>query len=162
MTGNSAGEWIKIGCLCVSFVAFLDSNVFAIQLHGDPEGLFVHQIAHVFFIISMATLIYWLFRVKIIFHKGWRFIGVAAVFFILWNIDAFVGHAIEGSKGVAMVIEGDSWSGTVRFSLLTDSMAVLYYLLKLDHLLCVPGIVSFYFGLKELSENSNDCSGCNR
>lgn len=161
MTENSARKPVKFAVFCVLTVIYFPSLAFAIQLHGDPEGLFVHQIAHVFFIISMATLIYWLFRVKIIFHKGWRFIGLASVFFILWNVDAFVGHAIEGSRGVGMVIDGDAWKGTVRFPLLNDWVATLYYLLKLDHLLCVPGIVSLYLGLKELCQNSTDYNGRN-
>lgn len=98
----------------------------------------------------MATLIYWLVKMKLILRRGWRFIALAAVFLILWNLNAFVGHAIEGSDGVGMVVDGGWLKGTVRFTLLNDGIAVLYYLLKLDHLLCVPAAVSLFLGLREL------------
>lgn len=143
-------------CLSVISVSYFPLSAFAIQLHGDPEGLFVHQIAHVFFILSMTILLYWLFKMKILFSKGWRFIGLAAAFFILWNMDAFIGHWIEGSKGVGMVVEGSLWSGRVKFTELNDIKAILYYIVKLDHFWCVPAIVSLYLGLRELCINSDN------
>ncbi|MCX7823153.1 MAG: hypothetical protein N2260_06915 [Syntrophobacterales bacterium] len=149
---------MRIFILCLFSIAYFPSSSLAIQLHGDPEGLFVHQIAHAFFAISMATLLYWLFRMKILFSRGWRFIGLGATFLILWNINAFIGHSIEGSDGVGMVVEGNKWAGIVKFYHLTDGMAILYYFAKLDHLLCVPAIVSLYLGLKELYSNNSSTS----
>lgn len=142
-----ASKWLVLSLLST---IILPLPAFAIQLHGDPEGLYGHQIAHLFFVASMGILIYWLIRMKLIFRRGWRFIALAAVFLILWNLDAFVGHAIEGSDGVGLVVEGGWINGTVRFSALSDTMAILYYFLKLDHLLCVPAVVSLFIGLREL------------
>lgn len=141
---------ISLAGLSLSCMMLFPSPSLAIQLHGDPEGLYAHQIAHLFFIASMATLIYWLVKMKLILRRGWRFIALAAVFLILWNLNAFVGHAIEGSDGVGMVVDGGWLKGTVRFTLLNDGIAVLYYLLKLDHLLCVPAVISLFLGLREL------------
>ena len=33
--------------------------VLATQTHGAPEGVYVHQIAHIFFMLSMGFLIHW-------------------------------------------------------------------------------------------------------
>jgi hypothetical protein len=93
--------------LCLLWNIGCPNLAFSLQLHGDPEGLYVHQIAHFFFVISMTILIYWLFRMKLLFQRGWRFIGLGATFLILWNIDAFVGHWIEGTNGVNMIVKGN-------------------------------------------------------
>jgi hypothetical protein len=142
-----ASKWLVLSLLST---IILPLPAFAIQLHGDPEGLYGHQIAHLFFVASMGMLIYWLLRMKLIFRRGWRFIALAAVCLIMWNLDAFVGHAIEGSDGVGLMVEGGWIKGKVRFSALSDTMAILYYLIKLDHLLCVPAVVSMFIGLREL------------
>jgi len=139
-------------CLLVFFL--LSDPAFPLQLHGDPEGLYVHQIAHLFFVISLAILIYWLFRMRLLFQRGWRFIGLGALLLILWNIDAFVGHWIEGTEGVQMVIDGNRWSGTIKFLSISKTIAVVYYFAKLDHLLCVPAVASIFWGLKEFYADS--------
>lgn len=56
-------------------------NAGATQVHGGPEGLYVHQIAHFFFMFSMAILIYWLRERRLVQEKGWRFVQYAAFFF---------------------------------------------------------------------------------
>lgn len=139
---------------CLFLVFLFSDPAFSLQLHGDPEGLYVHQIAHLFFVVSLAILIYWLFRMKLLFQRGWRFIGLGALLLILWNIDAFVGHWIEGTQGVKMVIDGNRWSGTIKFLSVSKTIAVVYYFAKLDHLLCVPAVASIFLGLREFYADS--------
>ena len=71
---------------------FQPSAVYATQTHGEPEGLFVHQSAHMFFTFTMGLLIYWLRKRGLVSRQGWRHIQYAAIFFIAWNLDAFVSH----------------------------------------------------------------------
>ena len=128
--------------------------VYATQTHGGPEGLFVHQIAHMFFTLSMGLLIYWLRKRGLVYRKGWRYIQYAAIFFIAWNLDAFFSHwlleqsefiTVETIQGLQMRVttaEGYGW------------LAHIYYLSKLDHLLCVPAMLFLFLGLRRLYRSS--------
>ena len=123
---------------------------FATQAHGAPEGLYAHQLAHIFFIISMGVLIYWLRERQLVQTVGWRYIQYAALFFILWNLDAFSVHLLEEQITVIDVMRIDQWKISITASRGSDAVIWLYYAAKLDHLLCVPALLFLYFGLKRL------------
>lgn len=36
------------------------NSALATQDHGGPEGIYVHQMSHIFFAFSLCVLIYWL------------------------------------------------------------------------------------------------------
>ena len=133
---------------------FQPTAVYATQTHGEPEGLYVHQIAHLFFTFTMGLLIYWLRKRGLVSRLGWRHIQYAAIFFIAWNLDAFVSHwlleqtgfiTVENLDGMRMqitTVEGLHW------------LAEVYYLTKLDHLLCVPAMLFLLLGLRRLYKSS--------
>lgn len=123
----------------------------ATQPHGDPEGIVVHQLSHVFFIFSMAILIYWLHNRKLSVKPGWREIRYAAFFLILWSADAFVVHMLDEQLGWITVSRMDAWAMQVEPSRGGVALAWLYYIVKLDHLLCVPALFFLYRGLARLS-----------
>ena len=136
---------------------FIPNPAAATQAHGAPEGLFVHQLSHLFFIFAMAILIYWLRSRGLVCEKGWRNIQYAAIFFILWSLDAFFVHLLDEQFLLVNVTRTGPWQ--IRIDT-PDGMAWLggvYYLLKLDHLLCVPGLIFLYLGLRKLAprEESN-------
>jgi hypothetical protein len=122
----------------------------AVQEHGAPEGLFMHQGAHLFFIASMGLLIYWLRQRQLVRETGWRYIQYAALFFILWNLDAFTAHQLDEQLGVVDMLAVAP--GLVRIDAgdLPRALAWFYYGVKLDHLLCVPALLFLYFGLRRL------------
>ncbi len=64
----------------------------AAQIPGDPAGVALHFCSHLFFMFSMAALIYGLKRHKVIAEPGWRQIGYAAFFFILWSAGGIAGN----------------------------------------------------------------------
>jgi transcriptional regulator of acetoin/glycerol metabolism len=74
-------------------------QAFATQAHSAPKGLYAHQLGHIFFIVPMGVLIYWLRARQLVQMVGWRYIQHAALFFILWNLDAFCVHLLEEYKG---------------------------------------------------------------
>ena len=78
-------QMLKKSALIVTILAITEPAL-ATQGHGAPEGLFAHQLAHIFFIISMAVLTYWLRERKLVQAVGWRYIQYSALFFILWNV----------------------------------------------------------------------------
>ena len=84
---------ISLGYLLCSAQAAM-----ATQAHGGPEGLYVHQMAHILFIFSLAVLIYWLREHSLIKEPGWRYVQYAAFFLILWNIDAVLAHYLDGRR----------------------------------------------------------------
>jgi hypothetical protein len=138
----------------ISTWIFQPARVYATQTHGGLEGLFVHQIAHLFFIFSMGLLIYWLRKRSLVFRKGWRYIQYAAIFFIAWNLDAFFSHWILEQSGYITVdnIHGLQMRVTTTTGL--GWLANVYYLTKLDHLLCVPAMLFLLLGLRRLYRSS--------
>jgi hypothetical protein len=133
---------------------FQPNPAHATQMHGGLEGLFVHQFAHLFFTFSMGLLIYWLRKRGLVSRRSWRYIQYAAIFFIAWNLDAFFSHwlleqsdliSVENIQGMQMrvtALEGLHW------------LAQIYYLSKLDHLLCVPAMLFLMLGLRRLYKSS--------
>jgi hypothetical protein len=122
----------------------------ATQVHADPEGLVAHQIAHVVFAVSMGILIYWLREWDLVKQTGWRLVQYSALFFILWNIDAFIVHYLDERGDIYHIINAGSWHARVQMADEPDTLALLYYVVKLDHLLCVPAVLFLYAGLRQL------------
>ena len=123
---------------------------FATQAHSAPEGIYSHQMAHFFFIFSMGVLIYWLRARKLVQLVGWRYIQYAALFFILWNLDAFTVHLLDEQLAVIEIQRLNLWEINITAHNHSKGLVWLYYFVKLDHLLCVPALLFLYFGLKRL------------
>ena len=122
----------------------------ATQTHGEPEGLFVHQLAHLFFIFSMGLLIYWLRQRKLVKEKAWRYIQYSAMLFILWNIDTFAVHFLDEQVDLIRIQQLDTWHLKIETAANYRHLGFIYYLAKLDHLLCVPALLCLYLGLRRL------------
>ena len=129
---------------------FAPTSALATQGHGGIEGVYAHQIAHLFFIVSMGGLIYWLRQRGLVREKGWRMIQLSAFFFILWNLDAFLVHLLDDQMKIIQVTRIDFWKIQLTDLYNSQGLKRLYYVAKLDHLLCVPAIVFLYLGLKRL------------
>ncbi len=136
--------------LVVAGVILFPGHAHAIQLHLTSEGIITHQMGHLFFLVSMVALIFTLSGKGLDKQKGWRLIQYSAFFFILWNLDAILGHFLDNQIH-AVKIENLSFS-RMRMEVHNDSSLLywLYYLLKLDHLLAVPAMLLFYGGLSSL------------
>lgn len=141
-----------VAVLCVLFLA---NPVLATQEHGAPEGIYAHQIAHVIFAFSMGILIYWLRQRNLVREAGWRLIQYASLFFILWNIDAFAVHFLDEQIDIIQVKRINFWQMQINAGNGRRSLAALYYFVKLDHLLCVPGMLFLYFGLRRLLKDAD-------
>ncbi len=144
--------WNRIRIVGLIFVMLLAGTtpVWATQTHGEPEGLFVHQLAHIFFIFSMGLLIYWLRRRNLVEQKGWRYIQYSAMLFILWNIDTFGVHLLDEQVDLIRIRQLDAWHLQIDTAARYGHLGLIYYLAKLDHLLCVPALLCLYLGLKRL------------
>ena len=129
-------------------------NALATQGHGGVEGVYAHQFAHVFFMVSMGILIYWLRERKLVQETGWRFIQYSALFFILWNIDTIIVHALDDQFRIIQTQAVGTWRIQVSDGYSHNFIKLFYYVTKLDHLLCVPALVLLYLGLKRLKETN--------
>ena len=134
----------------IGLIVLLPNSVLATQGHGGMEGVYIHQLAHLFFILSMGILIYWLRERKLVVEKGWRYIQYAALFFILWNIDTILVHALDDQFRIIEVQRIGRWQIQITDRFNSATLQVFYYLAKLDHLLCVPALIFLYLGLKRL------------
>lgn len=135
--------------LCTDLIGA--APAWATQKHGDPEGLLVHQIAHIFFAITMALLVYWLRSRNLTIKSGWRFIQYAAVLLVVWNVDAFLVHMLDEASGLLHIKRVGNWHIQIVAENADKTLEVLYYLAKLDHLWCVPALALLYFGLRRLA-----------
>lgn len=143
---------LAVKCACALMVLLTPATAMATQGHAGIEGVWVHQFAHLFFLFSMVLLIYWLRRAGLVKMPGWRYIQYAALFFILWNLDTLLVHFLDEQIRAVDVQALGGW----RIRIATDGhrtwLAMLYYLAKLDHLLCVPAMVCIFLGLRHMLE----------
>jgi hypothetical protein len=140
--------------LTLLMVALTPASALATQGHGGVEGVDVHQFAHLFFLFSMGTFIYWLRRRELVRMAGWRYLQYSALFFILWNIDAFTVHLLEEQLQVVTVTKVDPLHIIISASEGSGWLEYVYYMTKLDHLLCVPAMVLLYLALKNILKES--------
>jgi hypothetical protein len=120
----------------------------AIQIHGPPEGIYVHQAAHVCFFVAMLYFAFELRRSHLAAQRGFRLMAWACLFFALWNLDAFVGHWTESLLSPEAFI-GQFQDFSQRIVLSSPS-AVVFYLAKFDHLILLLALLLFYLGLRKL------------
>ena len=136
---------MKIFITTLFFLFLFASDALATQQHADPEGLYSHLIAHIFFVVSMILLIYQIRRSKQT-EEGWRYIGMAAILFILWHIDTFSVHLIRESLPDEIFSKpGGVWSKTVFLS--TFKSQVFYFGKIFDHILLVSSVFVFLKGV---------------
>ncbi len=122
----------------------------ATQMHSGSEGIIVHQLGHLFFLLSMVTLILTINGQGLDRERGWRLIQYSALFFILWNLDALAVHFLDNQIAAVDVKTLSVWQIQIDPANNSRALANFYYILKLDHLLCVPAIALFYRGLSKL------------
>lgn len=116
--------------------------------HAYP-GIIIHQMGHIFFIVSCVFVMWTIFMNHLHRQKGWRFLFLSQLLFIAWNVDTFVGHMTEYWIEAEQIIgERVGW-GYFERTIMLSGKEYLYYITKLDHLLLVPAMMLFYQGLLE-------------
>lgn len=147
-TSHSSHWLVTIAIVIICVFWPLDS--LATQGHAGTEGVWVHQFAHLFFLFSMGLLIFWLRQAGLVKEPGWRYIQYAAVFFILWNADAFLVHYLDEQRFAVTVVYTAPWHIRIDTTNGHHWLATVYYLAKLDHLLCVPAMACLMLGLRHM------------
>lgn len=133
----------------VGSTILMSDYAWATQEHADPEGLYSHQIAHIFFMFSMGVLAIQAWRTKPL-HRGWRLIGLSAISFLLWNITTFSVHWIR--EYISPEIFSGSARNWTQMIDLTSGYAQLLYAGKIfDHIFLFSSIAIFIIGLRQLT-----------
>ena len=131
-------------------MAFSPDVVCATQIHDLSEGIYVHQSAHLFFMISMGFFIHWLRSRQLVKETGWRYIQYMAFFFILWNMDVFFLHLLDEQLGIIQVDLIDLTHIRIQAANGMRTLEIFYYLAQLDYLFCVPALFFLNLGLSHL------------
>jgi hypothetical protein len=142
---------LKILFITAAVLVTQPALALATQGHGSGEGLYVHQMSHLFFCFSMGILIYWLKERHLTREPGWRYIGYAAALFLLWSLDAFTAHLLDEQLGIVSAERIGSWDILLDTQGFDGRFGLFYYYAKLDHLFCAPAMIFFYLGLRRLS-----------
>jgi hypothetical protein len=143
------GRSVNQICLgVIAFIIFDPRPTLALQTHGPPEGLYVHQLAHVFFAAALLFLIWQVKYERLVGLPGFRQIRWACGLFVLWNIVAFLGHLSEMLL-IPQAFQGQQGDLSQRL-IMSRISAWIYYLTKLDHLILVPAFFLLFRGLKAL------------
>ncbi len=123
--------------------------------YGRPEGVHTHQLAHIFFIISMGILIYRLRNKKSQLSSGWKFIQYSALFFILWSLDAFAVHFMDEQFNIIQIKTIGLWQIKINDCFNNNLLKFFYYLFRMDYLLFMPAFIFLYYGLRSLLKESH-------
>ncbi|MFP7753124.1 hypothetical protein ACLG6S_00445 [Thermodesulfobacteriota bacterium B35] len=121
----------------------------AIQAHGAPEGLYVHEIGHILYGLAMLGFTLRVLRSTRLSRKpGWRLMSRGTLLLFLWNIWAFIAHIIDAAIPASHFLTDSG--GLQSILVLRSGIDYLYCLFRMDHLLCVPALLLIYLGLRHM------------
>ncbi len=151
--GNSIIRHLSYMSFLFFFILLVSpSPALAIQAHSGLEALYVHQGAHLFYALSMALFAYRIYRSHLMNEKARKFMAIGAVILMSWNLWAFSGHCIELFIPEKYFVAIGPHSKSAPGLYIADWKEIAYYLLKMDHFLCVPALVFFYLGIRAFVE----------
>ncbi|PLX50070.1 MAG: hypothetical protein C0613_05325 [Desulfobulbaceae bacterium] len=111
----------------------------AVQVHDAPEGYYVHQMAHFSFAVALVFLLYLLHVRPVGTGKAWRLFRLSLIFFLLWNTWTFTAHWFADQlPREAFTTPASLWTNRLIPQL--SPTALLYYITRFDHFLCLPAI----------------------
>ncbi len=121
-------------------------NAWALQSHSAPEGIYVHQMAHLLFMGALGYLYWHTRKSPIINSKGWKYLQIFCGFLVCWNLLAFTGHEAFEQLSPADFIDKGSWREQLAAPV--SFFKVLYYITKMDHFLNVPALFALVVSLR--------------
>ena len=130
----------------------LPEESMALQAHGEPEGIYVHQMAHILYMTALCYL-YWDTKRSIFSGRGWTYLRIFCVFTILWNLLALIGHASTDYLRPEDFTVVDGYLSS-KINMPLTFVKIVFYTAKLDHLLAVPAMVFLYMSLRSFHKDS--------
>lgn len=137
--------------------ALFASPVLAIQTHGAPEGLYAHQTGHILYGLAMVGFALRIHLSPLAQQRSWRLMTRGAVLLACWNGWAFIAHILDRTVLSEHFLHN---AQNVKIALNMQTLVDwLYYLFKMDHLICVPALIFIYLALHDMNntfENFKD------
>jgi hypothetical protein len=138
-------------CTIFSLAAFLCSLLLpeqssALQTHSQPEGIYVHQMAHILYVAALGYL-YWDTRRSAFADRGWTYLRIFCLLTICWNVLALMGHAATQSLHPEDFTTSSGYLSS-KINMPITFGKVVFYAAKLDHLLMVPAMFFLVLGLR--------------
>jgi len=124
----------------------------AIQAHGPPEGIYVHQIGHILFGMAMLGFALRIRISRLMVRKSWQLMALGALLLFFWNGWAFIAHILAAKVPASDFITNNQ--GIRMWMIIHNPVDLCYFIFKMDHLLCVPAIICIYRSLKRMNEST--------
>lgn len=138
------------------FFILLPLNAWGYVPHDYP-AIYTHQIARIFLFFSFLIVLWAIVHNRLHIQKGWRYLHLSLVFFIIWDLTVFVGRIAE-LLGIARTIGStEGWQYFER-SIKVENLEYIYYAGRLDFILLNIAMLLFYLGLRELSKKVKEGS----
>jgi hypothetical protein len=121
------------------------SPAWAAQEHGVAEGMVVHQLGHVLFVIGMF---YPLYRINLQKPQepGWGCFKAFLWTIILWNVIAFVSHWLGAKISPEQYL---TERGTITGLRIDSAADAIFYLCMLEHLVLAPSLLFLLLALRQ-------------
>jgi signal transduction histidine kinase len=134
----------------VLFVLF-PLNSWAYVPHEYP-AIYTQQLGRIFLFIAFVVVLWSVVHYRLHRQKGWRYLFLSLIFFVIWDLDVFVGRLSEFITIPRTIGGAEGWQYFERY-IEIERLEYLYYLGRLDFVLLNIAMFCFYLGLKEhLSE----------
>jgi hypothetical protein len=140
------------------FLLGMTESAWALQSHGSPEGLYVHQMAHLLFAATLAYLFWHTRRTPAVVSKGWKYLQIFCVLLACWNLLAFAGHEAFEHLAVTDFLDKDSWREQLAAPI--GPLKALYFVTKMDHFLIVPALLALVISLRTFYREA--CEGARK
>jgi len=128
-------------------------QAWALQSHGEPEGIYVHQLAHIFYAAALGYL-FWDVGRNAFPGKGWRYLQLFCVLMILWNVVAFSGHWLGFHIDNSDLLRPSGYFSSQILGPISG-VKLTYFCATLDHLLSVPALFFLFLSLRTLYHSSD-------
>ena len=135
---------------------FLPLNAWGYVPHDYP-AIYTHQIARLFLFFAFLIVLWAIFHNRLHTQKGWRYLHLSLIFFIVWDLSVFVGRIAEFLAIAQTIGSTEGWLYFER-SIRIDRLEYLYYAGRLDFILLNIAMLLFYLGLRELSQKEKEGS----
>jgi len=149
MSNSSKILIFRILAASLLFQGALAAPALAIQTHGAPEGLYVHQIGHVLYGLAMLGFAIRIRVSRLAPRKSWKLMSLGAFLLFCWNGWAFIGHVLDMRIPSIDFLLNEQ--GIKMGLVLRTPVDWLYYLFKMDHLICVPALLCIYLSLQRMN-----------
>lgn len=145
---NPLRKFIPLTLFLPFFLLFAPDPAWALQSHGGSEGIFVHQLAHLFYAAALSYL-FWDIGRSAFPGKGWRYLQIFCIFMILWNLVAFTGHWLGFYIANTDIIRPAGYFSSQLIGPFS-SIKLIYFCATLDHLFSLPAIFFLFLSLRTL------------